>query len=115
MRKALSGCWTSITGICTESDMAFRGLLSLAGWLLTIHRRVIDPAQLDTGCLRIPRSDVSTGFGSQDLSIESSMGLFNRKKGQDSDSADSSDNKKEKGSWKRPASLSLLPSFLFNI
>ncbi|KAF8803624.1 Lem3/Cdc50 [Phlegmacium glaucopus] len=31
------------------------------------------------------------------------MGLFNRKKRQDSDSADSSENKKEKGSWKRPA------------
>jgi hypothetical protein len=31
------------------------------------------------------------------------MGIFNRKKGQDSDSADSSENKKEKGSWKRPA------------
>ena len=42
------------------------------------------------------------------------MGLFNRKKGQESASADSSD-KKEKGSWKRPASLSLSLSFLFYI
>ncbi|KJA27311.1 hypothetical protein HYPSUDRAFT_35157 [Hypholoma sublateritium FD-334 SS-4] len=31
------------------------------------------------------------------------MGLFNRKKKQDSDSGDSSENKKEKGGWKRPA------------
>jgi LEM3 (ligand-effect modulator 3) family / CDC50 family len=43
------------------------------------------------------------------------MGLFNRKKRQDSDSADSSDNKKEKGSWKRPASLSLSPYLLLNL
>ena len=53
-------------------------------------------------------TDVSTGFGSH---IETVMGLFNRKKRQDSDSADSSENKKEKGSWRRPASLSLLPLF----
>ncbi|KAF8964095.1 cell cycle control protein [Flammula alnicola] len=31
------------------------------------------------------------------------MGIFNRKKKQDSDSGDSSENKKEKGGWKRPA------------
>ncbi|PPQ78151.1 hypothetical protein CVT25_015484 [Psilocybe cyanescens] len=31
------------------------------------------------------------------------MGLFNRKKKADSDSGDSSENKKEKGGWKRPA------------
>ncbi|KAF8163087.1 cell cycle control protein [Crassisporium funariophilum] len=31
------------------------------------------------------------------------MGLFNRNKKQDSDSGDSSENKKEKGGWKRPA------------
>ncbi|KAH9483843.1 Meiotically up-regulated gene 89 protein [Psilocybe cubensis] len=31
------------------------------------------------------------------------MGLFNRKKKPDSDSGDSSENKKEKGGWKRPA------------
>ena len=57
--------------------------------------------------------NVAQDFGSQDLN-QTSMDLFNRKKGQGSDSADSSD-KKEKGSWKRPASLWLSLSLLFNI
>ena len=62
-------------------------------------------------------------IGAQDLAAEVSsiepsssvMGLFNRKKRQDTDSAESSDNKKEKGSWKRPASLSLSPCLLLNL
>jgi hypothetical protein len=38
------------------------------------------------------------------------MGLFKRKnKAKDSDSGDSSENKKEKGGWKRPASKVLSP------
>jgi len=39
------------------------------------------------------------------LSLPSpTMGLFNRKKASESDSGDS-ENKKEKGGWKRPASM----------
>ncbi len=60
--------------------------------------------------LRYPRSAVTDIAECQGLRFFSSspiMGLFNRKANKGLDSSES-DNKKEKGGWKRPASMSML-------